>query len=468
MNLGLINSAWAQSGRETSFGIQKTKEIGFDTIDIFADPLDIDIKERKLIKDASDRMGLPIISVCCVAVGLIDLNPSVRRFHLDRAKKYLDMVYEFEGRNLLLVLGEYIWQREVIPPAEQWSWAVDHVHELGRYAFDLGLEIALEMEPFHESLLNDVVSMSRFLDEVDHPSVKANVDISHMVLAEQQPSALEKLRGRIAHIHISDCDGQVHGDLPPGRGVVEFPDYLKAIKNLNLEDVTMSIELEYAPEPDKIVDWVREAYESTSRLMREAGLRGLIRGMHWMRREGAVGSILSGALLAVALVIVLGWPLAATLREVVRGVPESQTGGGYDPFQTPGGPARPLGLAFETIRLVLATEALALPLGVGIAILLFRTDLWGRRVLVGLAMLSMFVPMPLHATAWLGAIGNVGRSQVLGVSPLLLGWTGAAFVHAMAAIPWVVLLAGVGLRAVEPELEESALLDMSVWRVLGA
>ena len=40
MKLGLINSAWAQSGRETSYGIRMTKEIGFDTIDIFADPLD--------------------------------------------------------------------------------------------------------------------------------------------------------------------------------------------------------------------------------------------------------------------------------------------------------------------------------------------------------------------------------------------------------------------------------------------
>ena len=39
MKLGLINSAWAQAGRDTAFGIRMTKEIGFDTIDVFADPL---------------------------------------------------------------------------------------------------------------------------------------------------------------------------------------------------------------------------------------------------------------------------------------------------------------------------------------------------------------------------------------------------------------------------------------------
>ena len=76
MKLGLINSAWAQAGRETAFGIRMTKEIGFDSIDIFADPLDIDARERRRIRQECARVHLPIISVACVAVGLIDFNPS--------------------------------------------------------------------------------------------------------------------------------------------------------------------------------------------------------------------------------------------------------------------------------------------------------------------------------------------------------------------------------------------------------
>src|SRR5271157_3175328 len=115
MKLGLINSAWAQAGRGTAFGIHKTKEIGFDSIDVFADPLEIDVKEVRLIKDECAKAGLPIMSIACVAVGLIDFNPSVQRFHLERVKAYLDMAYLLDARNVLLVLGEYIWQREVIP-----------------------------------------------------------------------------------------------------------------------------------------------------------------------------------------------------------------------------------------------------------------------------------------------------------------------------------------------------------------
>lgn len=272
MKLGLINSAWAQAGRETQWGIAKTKEIGFDCIDIFTDPLDIDIRERRLIKDECDRLELPIRSICCVAVGLIDFNPSVQQFHADRCKAYLDLVYEYQADNLLLVLGEYIWNQEVIPPEEQWQLAVASCVDLGDYARDLGVNIALELEPFKLSLLNDVDSMVRFLDEVDHPNVAANIDVSHLLLSGVQPEELQRLKGRAIHVHISDCDGKKHGDLPPGHGVVDFDPYLEEIKNLDI-DGTISIELEYSPEPDRIEEWVREAYESTNALMQKHGLR---------------------------------------------------------------------------------------------------------------------------------------------------------------------------------------------------
>ena len=47
MKLGLINSAWVQANQPTVFGLRKTKEIGFDSVDIFVDPLEIDVCERR-------------------------------------------------------------------------------------------------------------------------------------------------------------------------------------------------------------------------------------------------------------------------------------------------------------------------------------------------------------------------------------------------------------------------------------
>ncbi len=273
MKLGLINSAWAQAGRETAWGIRKTKELGFDSIDIFTDPLDIDVRERRLIKRECDQAGLPIISICCVAVGLIDFNPSVQRFHVDRVKQYLDLAHEFEAKNVLLVLGEYIWNQEVIPPKEQWATGVRTCRELAEYADKLGVQIALELEPFPLSLLNNVDRMVRFIDDVNHPALQANIDVSHLCLAKVPAEELRRLKGKAIHVHISDCDGKVHGDLPPGRGVVDFLPYLREIKDIGLEGA-VSIELEYSPDPARIEEWVREAYAATDRLMQEVGLRG--------------------------------------------------------------------------------------------------------------------------------------------------------------------------------------------------
>jgi len=271
MKLGLINSAWVQAGKGTAFGIHQTKAIGFDAIDIFADPLDIDARERKLIRVECEKAKLPVVSVACVAVGLIDFNPSVQRFHLDRCKAYLDFCYELDAKNLLLVLGEYIWERQVIPPHEQWKTGVAHLKTLGDYAAKIGLQIALELEPFKLSLLNNVANMVKFIDDVNHPAVRANIDVSHLQLSGTKPEELRALKGKAIHVHISDCDGKVHGDLPPGRGVVNFVPYLKEVAALGI-DGAMSIELEYSPEPDKIVAWVTEAYQATDKLMRAAGI----------------------------------------------------------------------------------------------------------------------------------------------------------------------------------------------------
>ena len=108
MKLGLINSAWLGTSVDTARGIELTKKIGFDTIDIFADPLEISAQERRLIRKTCSSFHLPVVSTVCCALGIADFNQPVRAFHVERAKAYLDLCYELEGRNPLLVLGEYI------------------------------------------------------------------------------------------------------------------------------------------------------------------------------------------------------------------------------------------------------------------------------------------------------------------------------------------------------------------------
>lgn len=273
IELGLISSAWNDTAVGTEEGIRLTKEIGFDTYDIFDDPLDIDDAQRKLIKDTCEEVGLPIRSAPCVAFSLVDFNPSVQRFTRDRIRAYIDQGKYFGARNICVVMGEYYWDGEVFPKEAIWDICKENMTALADDADKAGLDLVIELEPFSEALVGTVGELARFIREVDHPRVKANADISHLHLSGASFDDVKVLTGMVGHFHVSDCDGKVHGDLPPGRGVTPIKEYVQAVLDTGVESSTMSIELEYSPDPDKIVDWVTEAYTSTAKILDELGVR---------------------------------------------------------------------------------------------------------------------------------------------------------------------------------------------------
>jgi iron(III) transport system permease protein len=128
--------------------------------------------------------------------------------------------------------------------------------------------------------------------------------------------------------------------------------------------------------------------------------------------------------------------------------------------------ARSWSLLFNTVCLVAGSGALALPIGLALAWLVTRTDTPGRKVLGGVVVLVLFWPLYLHAAAWQAGFGLQGWYTLSSQAPVLLaGWRGAIWVHALAAVPWVVVIVGAALRAVDAAWEEQALLDGSAWQV---
>ena len=272
LELGMISSTWIGTGVDIEEGIRQAKKIGFDTYDIFEDALDLSDAERAQIKGWCDEVGLPIRSQVCVAFGLVDFNPSVQRFTLDRLRANIDQAAAFGARNLLLVVGEYFWDGEVFPRPAIWDIAVANVRQAGEYAASKGLEVVLELEPFNEALLKDVHELVRFVKEVGVPAVRANADISHLHLSGASFDEVAVMTDLIGHIHLSDCDGKVHGDMPAGMGVTPIKEYLQAIVDTGYEG-TVSIELEYAPEGTEIIPWAQRAYDGTAAIMRDVGVR---------------------------------------------------------------------------------------------------------------------------------------------------------------------------------------------------
>lgn len=274
-SLGLIDSAWFGTDFEGRRGRDEAKRIGFDSLDLFIgfDPGKLSRAERQAYIDENLSTGLPVVSLVCTCLGLSDFNPAIRGYHIERAKNVVDLAAEFPtSRNLCFVPGEYMFQKKLIPAKGEWDMVVDATRQVGAHAADRKRELAIELLPFEYAFINSLDTMERFLDEVGLTNVKATIDISHFWLMRIPPEQVaRRLKGRVAHVHMSDCDGINHGDMPPGRGNTPFADYLAAIRETGFAGAA-SIELEFPPDPKGMAAWVAEAHGAALKLLTDAGV----------------------------------------------------------------------------------------------------------------------------------------------------------------------------------------------------
>jgi D-psicose/D-tagatose/L-ribulose 3-epimerase len=273
VELAIIDTVWEGSSLEGAPGWAKAREIGFDAIDVAFDPVGKQTAEvAKYVADVQDN-GLPVRSAICVSLGIGgDYNSSVQQFHVDRAKRHLELAAEIGARNLLLVIGEYIWQNEIIPAADQWAATVQNVREVARHAHALELKLALELEHWRYAFLNSIPAAVTFIDEVAVDACKLNLDLNHLWAMKATSDQIQLLKDKISHAHISDCHGVVYENLPPGRGTAPLRDYLAALVSTGY-DATLSVELAAPPPKEDADTWVREAYRKTIALMDATGAR---------------------------------------------------------------------------------------------------------------------------------------------------------------------------------------------------
>lgn len=271
--LGLIDSAWFGTDFEGRRGREEAKRIGFESLDLFVgfDPGKLEAAELEAYVAENLSTGLPVVSLVCTCLGLSDFNPAIRGYHIERAKNVVDLAARFSTtRNLCFVPGEYMFQKKLIPAKGEWDMVVDATRQVGEHAARRQRELAIELLPFEFAFINSLDTMERFLDEVGLANVKATVDISHFWLMRIPPEQVAlRLKGRVAHVHMSDCDGINHGDMPPGRGNTPFGEYLAAISETGFTGAA-SIELEFPPDPKGMAAWVAEAHGAALRLLQQA------------------------------------------------------------------------------------------------------------------------------------------------------------------------------------------------------
>jgi D-psicose/D-tagatose/L-ribulose 3-epimerase len=271
LKLALHQSTWWGLVDDVA-GIRAAKEIGFDAYDLFPGR-SLSVTDAKFFRETFKEVGLTPSALTVVGSALSDFNAPVRKHALGWIKGQLDVANDIGCEMMVLALGGYEWEGKELDPKIQWGWAVEGVSELGDHAKETGMKVAIEMNPYELYVVHSLDTMLRFLRAVAHHSVGANADVSHLHLSHDPPERLRELGSRIIHVHLSDNNGKVHGDLPPGRGTAPLREYLRVLKGEGFRGA-VTVELEFSPEPAKIREWVKEAYDASAGMMKELKVRG--------------------------------------------------------------------------------------------------------------------------------------------------------------------------------------------------
>ncbi len=113
--------------------------------------------------------------------------------------------------------------------------------------------------------------------------------------------------------------------------------------------------------------------------------------------------------------------------------------------------------------------AIAVPLGCLLGILLLRTNIIGRKLLLIAFVSQLPIPLYVIAGSWNAGFGLQGwwpLAQTTALRYESMSFIAALFIHAIALIPWIGLITGCGLTWSPRSLEESALSEAGVGAVI--
>lgn len=264
MKIGVIPDCFRIPVKE---GIRKAAELKMDGIQPYAthgelDPKNLTKTGRDDLKVFVKKLGLTI-SALVGDFGYGFTNPEKIDWLIGRTKEVIDLAVDL-GVNVVTTHIGTVPDDENAPA---WKTMADSLPEVGTYAYDKGVFLATETGP------ETAVLLKKLLDAIENPGLKANYDPANlvMVVGDDPVKGVYTLKDYIVHTHAKDGiklpeeNGQKKWkEMPLGEGGVDFPEYLKAMKDIGYNGFfTIEREVGDKPEADivKARDFLRDLSE---------------------------------------------------------------------------------------------------------------------------------------------------------------------------------------------------------------
>ncbi len=246
-------------------GIKKTAELHLNGIQPYAVSGDISPEQltktgRNELKKFVDDLGLEI-SALVGDFGYGFTNPKTLDWVVKKSKGVIDLAFDIGVKIVTTHIG-------VVPENKNdtgWKMMAQSLPEIGTYAYNKGIVLATETGPEPASMLKE------FLDFINNPGIKVNYDPANLVMVagDDPVKGVQTLRNYIVHTHAKDGiklpndekGNKKWEEKPLGEGNVDFPKYLKAMKEIEYNGF-FTIEREVGNNPERDIIKARDFLRS--------------------------------------------------------------------------------------------------------------------------------------------------------------------------------------------------------------
>lgn len=223
----------------------RARDIGFDAVEVslISGP-DTPVTAMRA---QLDRLGLSVYASMGLPLEKDITSPdeSVRRGGIEHLKRCVEAAARLRSP-ILGGLPHVPWlqfptETDLQPFRERSALAM---REVARTASDLGVTLCIELvNRFETYMCNSVIEGLAYLDIVDHPAVKLQLDTYHMNMEEDDLEDAIRIAGlRLGHFHCADSNRK-----PPGGGHVQWSAVRRALDGVGY---TGPLIIECFPNPD--------------------------------------------------------------------------------------------------------------------------------------------------------------------------------------------------------------------------
>lgn len=195
---------------------ERLKKIGYDGVECFM--AEQDINAYKKLGKHLGSIGLE--ATCVLGMGP-DENPisdskSVRDKAVIRLKEAIDCAHAINSK---IICGPFhsafaTFAERHPPTDDEYKWSAEVLRAAGEYAKQADVTLTCEaLNRFECYLCNTMEQLTRLINAVDHPNVRAMFDTHHANIEEKKiGEAIRMIAPLLGHVHISENDRGTPGD----------------------------------------------------------------------------------------------------------------------------------------------------------------------------------------------------------------------------------------------------------------